>query len=218
MFYKNCLIHLFYCCLFCSSYALSNTELIDRLSDLEESVKEIYARLESAEICLKKSTSRIEILEQKLNNYEKDSKKIEEKLESNPEIKQQISSKDIIDSCDNLIKQKKYKKAITNLEQFLLENKTDIYRGQACFFLGRAYDLSGKKNKALNAYLLCAKERPTGAKAPDALFLAANTYETIKGKNNLAICLYKKIVDNYENSRHFEEAKKALKRLKVNAK
>lgn len=217
MIYKKFFVALS-CCFCFYSFALNNNELIDRLNDLEETIKEIHGKLESAESCIKKNIARIEYLEQQIRKYEEEKIKLEEKSKFKIEGKNVQSSKEIIDSCDDLIKQKKYKEAVALLEQFLLDYKEDIYRGQAYFFLGRAYELSLNKNKAVKAYLLCIKERPNGAKAHEALFFAANL-EGMTGKKEAAKCLYKRLIDNYADKTDFvNKAEKALKKLKHNDK
>lgn len=199
-------------CLFVANDACSDnisSQFMLRINELEESNRMLVGKSEEFQSKIAALENKIKILEsQALDNYDKaqnNKKQVEEEL--------QESSETTIKKTEKLLEEKKYKAAIEKLNDFLASKKNDVYRGQAFFFLGTAYEKLGNSKKAITAYLNSIKERPNGAKSPIAMLNAAKLFEKI-GKKDKAICILKKAINTYSDKKDIvKNAQTALNRL-----
>lgn len=176
---------LFLGCIFCSNIALcanSDDSISARIVEVEsivrsvngshEKLKHRITTLEKANTDLNKT---IENLKKELETLKSDMASIKENAVNDEpeEVVEKLTGRQTIQKADEFIKTKNYDSAVRILSDFLANNERDIYRGQAYFFLGVAYQAKNMPQQAIESYLRAQKENPEGAKAADALFGAA---------------------------------------------
>ena len=167
MIYRKCFVALS-CCFCFYSFALNSNELIDRLNDLEETIKEIHGKLESAESCIKKNTARIEYLEQQMHRYEEEKIKLEEKSKFEIEKKNVQSSKEIIDSIINIRQTREFEKykyyllknrRLSNIFDCLVEDYSFVFAVVSKYYITKVYNKFSFKNCIKRIERIIEKEK-----------------------------------------------------------
>ena len=200
-------------CLFCSNIALcadSDNSISARIVEVEgivrnvngshEKLKHRITTLEKANTDLNKA---IEELKKELSALKSDMQSLKENAinEEPEEVVEKLTGKQAVQKADEFIKTKNYDAAIRVLSDFLANNEKDIYRGQAYFFLGVAYQAKNMYQQATESYLRAQKENPDGAKAADALFGAGMCMLKQKDKRQHAQIIFNKLQTSYADKK-----------------
>jgi TolA-binding protein len=213
-------------CLFCSNIALcsdSDNSISARIVEVEsivrnvngshEKLKHRITTLEKANTDLNKT---IEDLKKELSALKSDMEAIKDAANDEPEeVVEKLTGKQAVQKADEFIKTKNYDAAIRVLSDFLANNDKDIYRGQAYFFLGAAYQAKNMYKQATESYLRAQKENPDGAKAAHALFGAGMCMLKQKDKKKAQI-VFNKLKTSYADKHDLiDKFAKALEPQKI---
>lgn len=182
----------------------SFTDLTQRVSDLEISLKEVdkYLGLEAVD----KQSQFI-------------SKKPDDKLpvdnEDKPTSQQEAVSPDtkLYDITLRIYREGQYEKAITGFTAFLEKYPNSDLADNAQFWVGESYMALKQFEQAILAYQEVIKKYPKGNKVPNALLRQALAFGEINDKISSKL-LFKKIIKNYPNTSEAKIAEAKLKTMK----
>jgi len=116
-----------------------------------------------------------------------------------------------------LFKSRKFEKARTAFEQFVLDYPKSGLVGNALFWIGETYYQTGKFENAIFKYQEVLEKYPKGSKAPDALLKTGLALEKM-GEKKAALAAFQKVQKKYPNSSQVDLARKKIQELSVNSK
>lgn len=156
----------------------SSAELAEALREANGKIEELQRQMED---------NRKEIAELKLsikkidaqNETNKNPENTDDYKESNGKISDG-DAKNLIKKVGRMVESGEYDGAWKILDNFVSKEQNKLYMGQACFYSGKVLYLQGKYSEAIKFFIKSAQMNPRGNKAPEALYLLANSLGNLK--------------------------------------
>lgn len=190
---------------YCTCIADDNS-VVSRMNDIEENARLLNGKFEDIQHAINTLKTATKGLEEKIALIEEHVKQSQcEQTKNEPSLK---SGKDVIAAAKDMMKNNQLDSALETLSDFLSQNKSDIYRGQAYYFIGVIYQKKGKYNEALVAYKNAYKENPNGNKAADALFGVGSCINVVNGRD-AAMVVLKKLQSTFPQRKKLADSLKA---------
>lgn len=165
--------------------AASTTGLYASASELAEALREANGKIEELQRQVEDNRKEIAELKRSVNKISgqgetaKTSENTDDYKESNGKISD-IDAKNLIKKVSRMIESGEYSDAWKILDNFVSKEQNKLYMGQACFYSGKVLYLQGKYSDAIKFFIKSAQMNPRGNKAPEALYLLANSLDNLK--------------------------------------
>ncbi len=188
------------------SGALHNSDILEQLTQLENTQHQLMTDLESSKEQIGHLTRKVSIIEAQVQGL---SEKPLASSASIPDQKPLNDPENLYQQARNLLMEKKFPEAIEIFQSFIDTYPDNELADNTMYWMGECYYSMGHFNKAIVIFQDLVSRYPKGIKVPDALLKTGYSYISLKDFNR-ANHFLKLVITRYPFSDAADKAQKKL--------